>query len=237
MQESDPHSTERPDELPEGDLVVMGLTARRMVDFYAPFFQSPENAYDFLAFCVGRYQKFPDMGPDFHVHSLADNFVTQAHTIVSLADSVQESDYLKLVLLMTLAESTAKIWFNYHQDGQSRRYCREFFLDLCPEPCRYVLLRIAEFDNSRSLDENVRQMVDFLYNERCVAIHSGRLDPWYTFPHYDPIRHAVASACIETARKSFDRDCVAAACPGHNRSWGLLCSPYNCSYSSFRSDR
>ena len=232
-------------------IYTVGIQATRLLDFYLPFFRTRSDAHNFLIFCVGKYIN-PDIddAPLFYVHSLAHRLVLQPHTVVSLADSIKDSDYLKLVLLMTLAESTSKMWFESHMGGQSKKYCIKFFQDLCASvPCRSLLLEIINADN---LDNAVNS----LYKIRCDAIHEGWLHPWNSFSNgkhfliskwaseifnlpqvysqsefiYDVLRHIVVNGCIETIIKSFDKDCYIAECPGHNGPWNSICENGVCDF-------
>lgn len=220
-------------------MYIVGLQATRLLDTYAPFFRKREDALEFLKLCVGKYMYDPDAGPGPYVHDLADTLVQQPHTILSLADSITDSDYLRLTLVMTLVESTSKIWFNYHQAGNSKKYCMKFFQELCPEQCLSLLLKIVNTPDLSSA-------IDFLYNVRCKAVHEGKLHTWHTFSRhegwksdnslyvYNALRHVVLSGCIETIRKSFDKECHKPECPGHNKSWELICGPTGCAFSTTR---
>ncbi|MFQ5870314.1 MAG: hypothetical protein ACE5JC_10475, partial [Candidatus Zixiibacteriota bacterium] len=239
LNNSDDYEVETPHEDVDQDMYIVGMQATRMLDFYTPFFRNQESALDFLEFCVGKYIDIGiDEAPSTYVHGLAHELVLQPHTIVSLADSAQDSDYLRLVLLMTLVESTSKIFFDYHEEGLSKKFCKKFFEDLCLDKCRALLLTITD---SQDLDG----AIEFLYKSRCEAIHEGRLHSWDSFNYggwkflrwdnslyiYEVLRHLIMTGCINAIRKSFDKDCYERACPGHDKSWELICGPNECNFS------
>mgnify|MGYP001586481496 CR=1 FL=1 len=216
-------------------MLISGVRAIRMKPTFRSAFDSEDDLMDFLHLCVGKREDWdPDDPPSAPmVHPLANQLASQVHEIVVLADS-SESDYLKLVLLLTLAESTAKVVHEYHGERESEKHCQVFFEDLRSWlPCGTLLTSVV---NAKDEAGAVRA----LYKHRCKAIHEGWLAPWRSFERepwkgepasiYKALRHVVVMGSIRALLSSFQMRCTPSECPGHEIS-GLLCSSGRCRYS------
>ena len=222
-------------------MIVYGVRATRLLPTFRQIFCSEEHAIAFLRTCVGKgevdgWEDDPDFAP--LVHPVAKSLVNQIHEIVEVADTTK-SHYLRLVLLLTGAESVSKIVHKYHGGGYSRRYCKLFFDDFCQE--LHCAQSLVELVSASSLTA----AVDELYDLRCKAIHEGWLEDWRGFPNwqlsndkaYSVLRHVFVAGAVRAVHKAMDIECLASLCPGHDFVPHVLCSTNLCGYeATFRSD-
>lgn len=215
-------------------MMIKGSSARGKVPLFEPLFYTSDACEDFLELCVGINDDPDDTGEEWLIHNIARNVISQTCAIISLADQT-ESKILKLVLLMTLAESVACVVLPDNRRG-SRRACHRFFEQLCCTECSALLPKLL------TSHYDVAGAVDILYDERCKAVHEGRLSSPFLGTKfidsmnnhddetivYQTIRHIVLGGCIRGARHSFDLDCYADECPGHNGEVKLRCDASIC---------
>lgn len=195
-------------------------------------FNSKEHAIAFPRMCVGigdDWADDPDSAP--RVHPIAKSLVNQIHELVEVADSTK-SHYVRLVLLLTGAESVSKIMRDYDGGGRSRQFCKLFFNDYCRE------LKCAQLFTDLLSTPNLLGAVDKLYEHRCKIVHEGWLEPWRPVPWkldseeaYGVLRHVFVTGAVRAVHQALDLSCLESQCPGHDISAGLLCSSDACSYS------
>jgi hypothetical protein len=137
------------------------------IDFYAPFFDSCEEASLFV-------DKFEGLKPE-NTHHPAKIMMHQAQRLVSLADDLPQirprRESLQLLFLLICAEHISKLHDNFDEEGKSRFYTRRFFEVLLPKRHRDSLQRGFHRIDLQSL--TVREIVDLLYDVRCDVVHEG----------------------------------------------------------------
>jgi hypothetical protein len=76
----------------------------------------------------------------------------------------------QVMFALIAAELAAKIRYDFQEEGQSRKFVRRFFEDICTDEHRAVLGRAFRRVGGY-LD--VRGAVDYLYSTRCDVVHMG----------------------------------------------------------------
>lgn len=108
--------------------------------------------------------------------SKAKIVIHQAARLLWLADRIDEvargRPALLVMFYLIAAEAVAKIVFGFAGQGQSRKYVRRFFQDICSEQHRARLGRAFCASSEGYLD--VLEVVDLLYKVRCDVVHEGQ---------------------------------------------------------------
>jgi hypothetical protein len=111
--------------------------------------------------------------------SKAKIILHQAARMLWLADRIEEvaagRPALQVLFYLIAAELVAKIVFKFDGEGESRRYVRRFFEEVCSDQQQAVLKRAFKKDGA-SL--TLREAIDRLYDVRCDVVHEGM---YFTF--------------------------------------------------------
>jgi hypothetical protein len=78
-----------------------------------------------------------------------------------------------------IAESSAKLCFNYNGKGKSKFYCNRFFNELLPNKTSNYL--IDEFIIDTAIGKNIsnQKLADLIYSLRCDLAHEGKYYHFY----------------------------------------------------------
>ena len=99
----------------------------------------------------------------------------QAARMVWLGDQIDQvargRPALQILFLMIAAEAVAKLADSFEDEGQSRKYVKQFFLKICSDDHRVQLGRAFRGSAGWLTAEDA---VDFLYVVRCDVAHWGK---------------------------------------------------------------
>jgi hypothetical protein len=99
----------------------------------------------------------------------------QAARMVWLADRIDKvargRPALQVLFYLIAAEAVAKIAFQFKKVGQSKRYVKRFFGEICSKVHRTRLARAFSYSGIRFLSPE--SAVDLLYGVRCNVAHEG----------------------------------------------------------------
>ena len=136
-------------------------------EYFLPVFDSSENAKAFVK-SARENQK-------------ARIVIHQCARMLYLADKVCQRGRpaLDVLFFMIIAEATAKIIYDFQDQGKSKEYTYKFFKDICDESHKARLSTAfrkqteeSDFvaDNYLTLDETI----ELLYGVRCDVVHRGK---------------------------------------------------------------
>ena len=137
------------------------------VDFYSPAFPNKQETREFVTYVKS-------------LEHPAKVILHQAARMLYLAEIVHQPGRpaLEVLFFLIAAEAVAKSVFNFEGEGESRRYVKRFFQEICNDKHKTLLSQafkkqIAETgfvsDDYLTLDETI----DFLYDVRCDIVHRG----------------------------------------------------------------
>lgn len=141
------------------------LDPNEWIEFYESYVEC-----DQVSRVVARCLELGEKDPEYN----ARRIMLQCKRMIEISraqdDVTINSDALKLLFLMILAENASKLFYDFADDGRSREYVRRFFEELTTKDQRDYL--------NRSLvkgiaPQGVRFVVDFLYSVRCDVAHEG----------------------------------------------------------------
>ncbi len=170
---------------------------RKWVDFFAEFFDSWEDAEAFVepleALDSERDKRHP-----------AKVMMHQTQRLVSLADDLPKirqdsAEGLRLLFLLICAEHIAKMHDDFHRDGKSRSYVRQFFEQHLSAADKNRLQNGIRDNSNRS--STLKAASDALYDIRCDVVHEGNY--WGFVPATDGTPMLSADAKI-IVRLSFE---------------------------------
>jgi len=99
----------------------------------------------------------------------------QAARMVWLGDQIDQvargRPALQILFFMIAAEAVAKLADGFEDEGQSRKYVRRFFLNICSDDHR---ARLAGALCGSVGWLSAEEVVDFLYDVRCDVAHRGK---------------------------------------------------------------
>lgn len=138
--------------------------------FYEELFPNLEAAKDF-------YSKVDALPPEKNAAKIV---LHQAARMVWLADQIDTvargRPAFQILFYLIAAELVAKITFNFKGEGESKRYVRRFFSEICSDQARKRLG--SSFNRTCGKALTCEETVDFLYKIRCDVVHEGM---YYTF--------------------------------------------------------
>ena len=137
------------------------------VDFYSPVFSNEQETREFVTYVKS-------------LEHPAKVILHQAARMLYLADIVHQPGRpaLEVLFFLIAAEAVAKLVFNFEEEGESRRYVKRFFQEICNDKHKSLLSQAFKkqtdeidfvSDNYLTLDETI----NFLYDVRCDIIHRG----------------------------------------------------------------
>jgi hypothetical protein len=139
--------------------------------FYAEVFPSFDAAKTF-------YKQPEDLPPEKNAGKIVFH---QAARMVWLADQIDEvargRPAFQVMFYMIAAELVAKITFHFEGEGESRKYVRRFFAEICCDAARARLAK--SFSRTRSGPLSSQDAVDLLYNIRCDVAHEGKYSSFH----------------------------------------------------------
>lgn len=134
--------------------------------FYSEIFGGVEPARTF-------YSKIEDLPPEKNAAKIVFH---QAARMVWLADQIDEvargRPAFQVLFYLITAELVAKITFGFTGDGDSKKYVRRFFAEICSDGSRTKLGRSFTAVHLGSL--SYQDAVDLLYKLRCDVVHEGK---------------------------------------------------------------
>jgi len=77
----------------------------------------------------------------------------------------------QILFYLIAAELVAKITFDFKGEGESKKYVRKFFAELCSDNTRSSLGK--SFSRTQSGPLSWQEVVDLLYKIRCDVVHEG----------------------------------------------------------------
>ncbi len=139
--------------------------------FYTEVFPSFDAAKSF-------YKQLEDLPPEKNAAKIVFH---QAARMVWLADQIDEvargRPAFQVLFYLIAAELVAKITFNFEGEGESRKYVRRFFAEICSNDTRAKLAK--SFSKTRSGPLSSQDAVDLLYNIRCDVAHEGKYSSFH----------------------------------------------------------
>ena len=98
----------------------------------------------------------------------------QTARIISLADQlggyIYDRPAINMLFYIMTAELVAKLYHNFNEDGQSKKYVKKFFVEFTSNNNKTILENSIKKNNVFiSLDE----VVEFFYKIRCDVVHEG----------------------------------------------------------------
>ncbi len=99
----------------------------------------------------------------------------QTARMVWLAEQINEvargRPAFQILFYLIAAELVAKITFDFKGEGESKKYVRKFFAELCSDNTRSSLGK--SFSRTQSGPLSWQEVVDLLYKIRCDVVHEG----------------------------------------------------------------
>jgi|26BtaG_2_1085354.scaffolds.fasta_scaffold48334_1 hypothetical protein len=145
-----------------------GVNVEKWLSFYRPYFESEQQANDFVS-------ALERLDADHPSHS-AKIMMHQVQRLVSLANDIPQirpgNETLPLLFLLVCAEHIAKLHHKYQGEGQSRSYVRRFFEEFLTEEDETLIRSGITSWERRPLP--LREAIDILYTVRCDLVHEGR---------------------------------------------------------------
>src|SRR5260370_22200672 len=139
--------------------------------FYAEVFPSLDAAKTF-------YKQLEDLPPEKNAAKIVFH---QAARMVWLADQIDEvargRPALQILFYLIAAELVAKITFDFQGEGESRKYVRRFFAEICSNDTRARLAK--SFSGTHSVPLSSQDAVDLLYNIACDVAHEGNYSSFH----------------------------------------------------------
>jgi hypothetical protein len=158
--------------------------------FFKDFFDDVESANKF-------YDQLTDLPPDKNAAKLVFH---QAARMVWLADQIdvvaRARPAFQILFYLIAAELVAKITFAYQGEGESKKYVRRFFAEICSERTRTDLGTMLNRTPYGTVTAD--EAVLLLYKIRCDVVHEGM---YYGFQL--PEKGQEFSEMIEIDGKSF----------------------------------
>jgi len=140
--------------------------AEELIEFYALFL---DNAKEFIITCdkssVEKNNAWVMLNQTQRLIYLADN-----------ADKIKQSrDAFKVLFLIICAEVIAKLYKNFEDEGESKKYVKIFFEEICSLEDFNSLSGAIITDKPKSPTVlSSSEFVDFMYDVRCSLVHEGR---------------------------------------------------------------
>lgn len=134
-----------------------------------------ETALEAFVACVERSFVDPERTP-------AKIILHQAGRMVRVGDELRGiepgSHAFQVMFLTIAAEAVAKLYFDFREEGESRKYAQRFFGEICEERDRERLNRAFwALRSGRYLSSD--EAVNFLYDVRCDLAHEAKYDTFY----------------------------------------------------------
>jgi hypothetical protein len=135
--------------------------------FYRPYFESEKQFVDFIAICEGLEHDDKKHRAKIMMHQGQRLISLSAHAAALDGDK----DPLKLFFLIVCAEAVAKLYADYKNEGQSKKFVRYFYQRFCMDGEKRALLEGLELCGVKPALEKV---IDALYRVRCDVVHEGQ---------------------------------------------------------------
>jgi len=133
--------------------------------FYAEVFPDPDSAKDF-------YAKVSSLPPAQNAPMIV---LHQTARMVWLADQVDEfargRPAFQVLFYLIAAELVAKLTFGFKGEGESRKFVRKFFAEICDDEARSKLS--SSFSRLPYGSVTSEEVVNVLYDIRCDVVHKG----------------------------------------------------------------
>lgn len=135
------------------------------IDFYSEHLDCSE-----LVNVINACMTLDPSAPEFN----ARRMMLQCKRLVDISNAQQQATInnhaLKLFFIIVLAENSAKFYYEFDGDGQSKKHVRKFFEEMMPEHHRGFLQKNI---TNPGQPPCLRFAVDFLYSVRCDVAHEG----------------------------------------------------------------
>ncbi|MFH1318533.1 MAG: hypothetical protein ABIH71_05915 [Candidatus Omnitrophota bacterium] len=132
-------------------------------DFYSSVFLSIDESKEFYDHLIS-------------IDTPAKVILHQAARMLYLAGIIHQQGRpaLQVLFFLIAAESVAKLTFNYQGEGESRKYVKNFFKEICNANRRDRLSKAFKKQLSENNYLTLEETVDFLYDVRCDVVHRGK---------------------------------------------------------------
>ncbi|MBI5007864.1 MAG: hypothetical protein HZB95_12170 [Nitrosomonadales bacterium] len=145
------------------------MPIEKWIDFYEQSFPNREAATSF----VEELEGITDRAIPRH---RAKIMMHQAQRLISLSDDIirvrEGRESLQLLFVLICAESVAKLFHNFDDEGQSRAFVRRFFSEFVVGEDRTILENRFFTHDATAL--TLQAVADCLYSVRCDVVHEGQ---------------------------------------------------------------